>query len=43
MPFVAEIAVDFEDPLEAPHHQALQIELRGDPQVELSCPGRCGG
>ena len=37
--FVAEIAVDFVDPLQAPHHQALQIELRGDPQVELHVQG----
>ena len=33
-PFVPEIAVDLEDPVEAADHQALQIEFRGDPQVQ---------
>ena len=30
--FVAEIAVDLEDPLKTAHHQPLQIQLRGDAQ-----------
>ena len=34
-PFVAEVAVDLEDPLEAADHQPLQIELRRDAQEEL--------
>ena len=38
-PFVAEVAVDLEDPLEAADHQPLQIELRGDAQEELHIQG----
>jgi hypothetical protein len=34
-PFVAEVPVDLVDPLEAADHEALQIELRRDPQEEL--------
>ena len=33
-PFVPEIPVDLEDPVEAADHQAFQIEFRGDPQVQ---------
>src|SRR5690606_33559135 len=32
-PFVPEIAVDLVHPLEATHHQTLEIQLRGDAQV----------
>ncbi len=34
-PFVAEIAVDLVDLLEAAHHQPLQVQLRRDAQVHL--------
>ena len=34
-PFVAEVAVDFVDALEAAHHQPLQVQLRRDAQVEI--------
>jgi len=34
-PLVAEVAVDLKHPLEAPHHQPLEVELRGDAQVHL--------
>ena len=33
--FVAEVAVDLVDPLQAAHHQPLQIQLRRDAQVEV--------
>jgi hypothetical protein len=33
--FVAEVAVDLEDLLQAAHHQALQVQLRGDAQEQL--------
>ena len=33
-PFVPEIPVDLEDPVEAADHQAFQVEFRGDPQVQ---------
>ena len=32
---VAEVAVDLEHPLEAAHHQALQVQLRRDAQVQV--------
>ena len=38
-PLVAEHPTDLEDALEAPHHQALQVQLRGDAQVELDVEG----
>ena len=34
-PFVAEIAVDFEHPLEAADDEPLQIQLRRDPQIQF--------
>ena len=34
-PFVAEVAVDLEDPLKAADQQPFQVELRGDAQVEV--------
>ena len=36
---VAEVAGDLEDPLVAPDHQALQVELGGDPQAEVDVEG----
>ena len=36
---VPEVAVDLEDPLEPPHHEPLQVELRGDTQVEVHAQG----
>jgi hypothetical protein len=33
--FVAEVAVDLVDPLQAAHHQPLQVQLRRDAQVEI--------
>ena len=34
-PFVAEIAIDFVDALEAAHYQPLQVQLRRDSQIEI--------
>ena len=34
-PFVAEVAVDLEDALEAADHEPLQVELGRDAQVEI--------
>ena len=34
-PFVAEVAVDLVDALQAAHHQPLQVELRRDAQVQV--------
>ena len=34
-PLVAEVAGDLEDTLVAPHHEALQVQLRGDAEAEL--------
>ena len=34
-PFVAEVAIDLVDALQAAHHQPLQVQLRRDPQVEI--------
>ena len=31
---VAKVAVDFEDPVEAAHQETLEIQLRGDAQVQ---------
>ena len=36
---VAEVAGDLEDPLVAPHHQALEVELGGDAQAEVDVEG----
>ena len=33
--FVAEVAVDLEYPLKTAHHQALQVQLRGNAQIHL--------
>ena len=33
--FIAEVAVDFVDALQAAHHQPLEVKLRGDAQVEV--------
>ncbi len=33
--FVAEVAIDLVDALQAAHHQALQIQLRRDAQVQI--------
>ena len=33
--FVAEIAIDLVDALQAAHHQALQIQLRRDAQIQI--------
>ncbi len=38
-PLVAEVAVDLEDLVEAAHHQALEVQLRGDAQVEVHVEG----
>ena len=38
-PLVAEVAVDLVHPLEAAHHQALQIQLRRDAQVQVHVQG----
>ena len=38
-PLVPEVAVDLVDPLEAADHQALEVQLRGDAQVELHVQG----
>ena len=37
--FVAEVAVDFVDAVEAADHQALQVEFRRDAQVEIDVEG----
>ena len=37
--FVAEVAVDLVDAVEAAHHQALQVELGRDAQVEIDIEG----
>ena len=37
--FVAEIAVDLEDLFETAHHQALEIQFRGDTQKQLHVEG----
>jgi hypothetical protein len=37
--FVPEIAVDFIDPVKAPHQEALQIKLRRDAQIQLHVQG----
>ena len=34
-PLIAEIAVDLVDALQAAHHQALQIQFRRDPQIQI--------
>ena len=39
---VAEVAVDLVDPLDAADHQALEVQLRRDAQVERACRARCG-
>lgn len=38
-PLVAEVAVDLEHAFQAAHHQALQVQLRGDAQVERHVQG----
>ena len=38
-PLVAEVAVEFVDPLPAPDQDPLQVELGGDPQVEIDVEG----
>ena len=38
-PFVAEVAVDLEHPLEPPHHETLQIQLGGDPEEQWNVEG----
>ena len=37
--FVAKVPVDLVDPLQAAHHQALQVELGGDAQEEIEVEG----
>ena len=34
-PFVAEVAIDFEDALESAHNQAFQVQFRRDPQIKF--------
>ena len=36
---VAEVAIDFEDALQAAHHQALEVKLGRDAQVEIDIEG----
>ena len=38
-PLVSKVAGDLEDPLVTAHDQALEIELRGDPEAELGVEG----
>ena len=38
-PLVAEVPVDLEHPLEPAHHEALQVQLRGDPEEERDAEG----
>ena len=38
-PFIAEIPVDFKNPVETAHHQTFQIQLRRDPQEQIHFQG----
>ena len=38
-PFVAEVAVDLEDPLDSADHDPLEVQLRRDPQVQVHVHG----
>ena len=38
-PFVAEVAVDLEDPLDSADHDALEVQLRRDAQVQVHVQG----
>ncbi len=37
--FIAEVAVDFEDPLQAADNQSLQVQFRGNAQIQLHVQG----